>query len=242
MIFCTAITRDYLGRAAPLLASLRRLRSCRKFVVTVGFEIPDQPDQYRNVTLAPTGQKANQQGQVLDVLPDVGDETLVMADSDAVVQRDLADDELDLFNGLGPTDIAMGPNILQPQTAAEEYLRLSPKRSLAEVAAALGSRLDTVPICNAGFVAAKPPVWRLLRKHYERLDALTSGMWGNWRACQLLFCVVVDQLGLRIVDVGRQTHSHYHDGPHPLNSIRDRKVYYGERLVFFAHCIPGITG
>jgi len=245
VIFCSALTADYLAKAAPFLVSLRRLRADRKYVVSVGFSMPSAQGKYEAVSMAATGQPCNQQGQVLDVLPAVDEgEVLVMMDADALVQRDLLPAERTLLAGLTEWEIALGPNRLEPETGAEEFELLQARYPLPHVAGLLGTRLQNVPVYNCGFVAALPWVWRRLRRTYEELLGRAGECFGNWRACQLLLCMAIQQLELKVVELPRTIHAHQHFGRHPDDQVRDGRLFVKDQLAFYAHHIPelGLVG
>lgn len=240
IIFCTTVTPDYLWRAAPLLASLRRLLSCRKVVVSVGFDMPAS-DWYETVRLEPTGSVCNQQGQVLDVIPGLTNgDTLIMADADAVVQRNLSLEEIGWLSHLASDQVAAGPNRQADENGLQEIELLRPKLSPGETGRLLGSPLSDVPIHNCGFLAAKLPVWQQLRPSYEALAAKAADKFGNWRCCQLLLCTVIYQLGLRVQVISQEVHSHGHSGAWPGHEVREGRLYADGKLVFFAHHIAGV--
>ena len=130
VFFATALTEDYLPRAERLLDSLADLTSCLNYVVSVRFKLSNG-DGYTSRRLDHSS-NCCQQGQVLDVLPELTDgrDTLVMADADAVVQRNPTLSELEFLHGLGENEIVIGPNRLVPEFGDEEFVEGLPKKTL----------------------------------------------------------------------------------------------------------------
>ncbi len=239
-VFTTALTSDYLWRAAPLLASLHLLRSCRCWVATVNFANMPPGRGYRTVPLE-SARGCNQQGQVLDVVNVMEGEVLIQADADAVIQRDFSTDEKALLAELRPGLVALGPNGAGRETGEVEYHRLLPHCSIEDVNRRLGVRLDQVEVFNAGFIAAVPAVWRELRQYYEVMYAAGAHLFGNWRCCQLLLCCAIWNLGLSVIRLPRTLHAHWHFGRSQGDEIKDGKLYAGGELVAYAHHVPGVT-
>jgi hypothetical protein len=242
VIFTTAITKDYLWRAAPLLASLYRFGGdCR--VVTVGFHNMPAGRGYCTHAME-SNQACNQAGQVLDVLELDDGALLIQADADAVIQRDLDAAERELLGRLDSKSIAMGFNRVGPESGAEEYQLLSPHRSVEEVNQRLGVDLAQVAVYNAGFIAARVAVWRELRKWYDVMYAAGNHLFGNWRCCQLLLCCAIWHLGLHVIELPRTLHAHQHFGPHPDDQVVEGKLLVRGELAFYAHHVPelGLVG
>jgi hypothetical protein len=239
MIFCTAITEDYFERAKPLIDSFYALDTYfpehEHIVVTLNWTWEPELDDFSTIRMN-SKSICTQAGQVLDVLPDVADtETLVMCDADAVFQRDLTVDEHALLWNLCENQIAVGPNHLKPGSGLEELRDLGHLSHRFAITRIIETDLRSVPIYNCGFIAAKIPTWRALRRQYDKLVERTSHILTNWRAVQLQICIAIKQLNLHVVELPRTIHSHLHDQPHPLHLVQDGKLYYDGKLVFFAH-------
>ncbi len=237
IVIATAITLDYLKKAQPLLRSFRYLHSCKCWVVTVGFDLP-ATDYYQTARLEPTGKPALQQGQVLDALPPLDpDDILVMVDADGLFQRDFTKDELDWL--LGANDFLIGPNRLELELGEEEYRHLSPTYSIEEFEAVVPVR--NVPVYNCGFMAARVSTWKALRKEYDQLDRVVGGWFGNWRYCQLLFCCCLRSLGMHVKEASRILHCHGHSGLPSGSKVDNGVLSFQGETVLYAHYVEGLS-
>jgi hypothetical protein len=97
----TVITEDYLPRADGFLYSLRRLKDCRRWCFTLGWEAPPAlAASYFSVTFLPLPRHDSdsfgmcQSGRAAAALPEVGrNDTVIQVDADVVVQRNFTAQE-----------------------------------------------------------------------------------------------------------------------------------------------------
>ncbi len=97
-------------------------------------------------------------------------------------------------------------------------------------------------VYNWGLAAARVKTWKVLREWYGRVIGDKGNvLFGNPCYMQLLMCVGLHLLDIPVKLMGNHTHSHANFPLTPEHSIRDRRLYYREELVFFAHNVPGVT-
>lgn len=240
IIFVTSVTEDYLPQASRLLETLSLLKACEKVVMTVGFNMP-ATDHYRTAFIPHDGTICNQQGQMLDVLPDVGDDDIiVMADADACIQRDLSGDEIYFLQNLSSTEVGLGPNQFPGQTAETEWAHLKPRAMKDSIERTLGVQMADVPVFNGGFIAARVGVWKKIRPQFVKLWPLAPSLFEMWRCCQLLLCVTIKKLRLTVKVVPYSMHSHQHYPLTHLHSVIEGVLHHGNRVVFYAHHVEGM--
>jgi hypothetical protein len=207
----------------------------------------DKRDLPANVRRIPfRSDRFYQDGRFLDALPDLDrDDVVILADADAVIQRDWSHAERALLENLGDA-FAVGYNMKPGQTGLEELDILHFARPPAEVARALRLPLRILaetPMYNWGLVAAKVSTWRTLRMVYSAatryLNPQDLFVHPTWM--QYVLCVLLAHYQIPVVEFGYGTHSHTHFGFRPQHAHKFGKLYYGEELVFFAHNIPGLA-
>lgn len=248
-LFVTTATPTY--KKAWIFPSLSRLASCRPVVLLdlPEFDPRPLPANVERLPWQPGGLEY-QAGFFLDGLCpfDLKDDQLViLADADAVVQRDLNEEELATLARLDENTFAMGYNLRPGQTGAEEHELLRARQSLEETARALKAPPDVLRHCrvyNTGLVAGRVRAWRRLRHLYEcyyrcagevavQLFALHS-----WP--QYLICSVLYEHGFAVEEMGCDFHSHGHLGLQPGCTVEGGRLLHGGRPVFFAHAVPGL--
>jgi len=247
----TCITESYLGRAAPCL---RSLPSCGlpPFVVTYGWRAPEATrrdfpglDWFH----LPAGQPADcngcvQYGAWLDALPHHARDLLVMADSDAVFQRPLADDELQTLESLGDDEVALGPNADRKDTLLREAARL--RRGARDPSDQALDRLypgfARVRCYNCGFIAARASWWHRLRAAFVEAWPAFDRLFSHRARCQWLTCWLIHAMGSTVRRLPCSVHAHQHFGVPRGCRIDGRPptVLCGGRPVFFAHHFEGI--
>jgi hypothetical protein len=216
-------------------------------------ELPHKVDRLPYV-----GDRFYQDGKFLDALPllDAND-VAILADADAVIQRDLNDNERLMLDNLGD-GIAAGWNMKPGQMGKDELgiLRLagglSPDmgecfdRQLEHAAVMLrltSSDMLACPMYNWGLVAAKVSTWRRLRalyaQHTAGLDPQILFEHPTW--LQYALCCIVYKHGIPLVPMDYSLHSHQHFPMQPEHHVWERKLFYKNELVFFAHLVGGVT-
>ncbi len=187
-----------------------------------------------------------QDGSFLDFLPmqPPDDEVVVLADVDAVLQRDFRPGELEPGDGM-----AAGWNRGPGQRGDSEYEDLKPFATVAAADEMLGVRLADVPVYNWGLLSARAATWRRLREAYRAVHDGGYPLVGHHPAHQqLLACVAVHKAGIPITPLGYKTHSHGHFQHlpgraeiSPRHRIIDRTLYYSDRTVAYVHYVRGVT-
>ncbi len=243
MIFVTTCGKDY-GR--PWIFPSLGMLSCR---VACLLESGDDRPLPVNVERIPyAGDRYYQAGQFLDSLPLQDDsELLVMADADAIVQRDFDADELATFDRM--SGVALGYNMRPGQQGRHELELLQPKMPLAELGGRVrlsAKSLEDCPMYNTGLMVARVKVWRRLLAAYEGTVGAAMSRAGEMFFCyagasmQYFICCVLHEYGIPVTELGYVTHSHGHFGLTGDHTIHDRKLYYRGRLVFFPHFVGGV--
>ncbi len=187
-----------------------------------------------------------QDGSFLDCLPmqPPDDEVVVLADVDAVLQRDLRPSEVEPYGGF-----AIGWNRDERQRADVEYEDLKPFASVAAAGEVLGVNLADVRVFNCGLMAARPPAWRALRAAYREVHAAGYPLVGHHPAhIQILDCIALHREGIPVLPLGYATHSHGHfqhlsgrETITPQHTVVDRTLFYGGQKVAYVHYVRGVT-
>lgn len=244
------IPRPIFATSAPpsfdrpwIFPTLDRAKSCRVMALLDSRDGRSLPD---NTERRPFDHGyCPQDGSFLDGLPALSDsDVVILADADAVVQRDLTETELASFRGLGDA-VALGWNANPGQTGREEFNNLSPRVDLEAAAKILGTTpalLDAMPVYNCGFMAATLGTWRRIREAYtSEFRAKGPVIFADIHWGQLQFCLLLKMGGIRVKDLGYEIHSHGHYPLTAAHEIRDGKLYYDGQLVFFAHNVKGVS-
>ncbi len=244
MIFVTTCGKDY---TRPwIFPSLSRL-SCR---VVCLLDPADGRELPPNAERVPCGMdRFYQAGQFLEYVPGLADDDLLcVADADAVIQRDFSPEELAAFGEM--PGIALGYNMRPGQLGRHELELLHPKLPLSELGRQVNLSVKSLEDCrmyNTGLMIARVSFWRKLLGLYER----TVG--GAMSRCTELFfdypgasmqyfiCCVLHEFGLPVHEMGYETHSHGHFDLTAGHAIRERKLLYQDRPVFFAHFVSSIV-
>jgi hypothetical protein len=188
-----------------------------------------------------------QEGKFLDAMPDLRpNDVVILADADAIIQRDLSEGETEFFEAIGDA-IAIGYNIRPGQDGETELGLLRPKFPLDWTASAFRvsvHSLTKAKVYNWGLVAAKVSTWLRLRALY---DASTLGInpqdfFKNPTWLQYILCVLAHHHGISIVEIGYHLHSHQHFGFEQEHTIKDGKLRYKDREVFFVHNAMSFCG
>ncbi len=241
MILVTSCGHDY--KRPWIFPTLERL-SCRVMCL---LHPDDNRILQRNAEKVPyLGGRYYQHGSFLESISGIADdEVVILADADAVIQRDLSSSERAVFNGLGD-EMAAGWNMRPGQNGEQEFHSIRCRCSLdgaARVLSLPATSLREAPVFNWGLVASRAGTWRRLAFLYQK----AIGDWGprlfdNLCYMQYLLCVVCHHHGIKILPLGYDLHSHAHFPPlSNEHTVRDRRLYYRQELVFFAHYVPGVT-
>ena len=195
-----------------------------------------------------TGDRYYQAGQFLPDVPGLAeDDLLIMADADAVVQRDWEPEELELMRGA--KGVCLGYNMRQGQQGRHELEILQPKLPLSEVGRQVKmspKTLEDCPMYNTGLMSARVSVWRNVLRLYEEHAGGVMARCHDIFFCypsasmQYFICCVLSECGVPVTEFGYVTHSHGHFGLPEGSRIEANRLYYRDRLVFFAH-FSGIT-
>lgn len=249
-LFVTTCTPTY--KKAWIFDSLARLASCR---VVALLDLPpfDPRPLPANVERLPwqPGGLEYQAGYFLDGLHpcDLHDEgVVILADADAVVQRDFDESELATLARLDENTFAMGYNLRPGQTGAEEHELLRPRQPLEETAAKLKAPADVLRHCrvyNTGLVAGRVCAWRRLRHLYECYyrcaGEVAPGLFALHSWPQYLICSLLYEQGFAVEELPYSVHSHGHLGLQPGCTVEGGRLLRGGRPVFFAHAVPGLA-
>ena len=239
-VFVTTCHPTY--QRAWIFPTLARLGSCRVVCLLDPADTRELPPNCERHPF--TGDRCYQDGRFLDAMPGAPDDAVViLADADALVQRDFDAGELATFDRL-KDGFALGYNKRPGQTGVEEYALLRPRQEISEAARVLGVSAATLRgawVYNFGLAAARAGTWRQLRTLY----ATTVGDHGvdlfDYMAwMQYLICVTLHHRGIPVEELGYATHAHGHFGLPDGCRVQGGKLYYRDRLVFFAH-FCGIT-
>jgi hypothetical protein len=231
MIFVTTAPPEW--RKAYIFDSLAKL-SCRTVALLEPSDRRKLPSNVERVPYIADGW--NQDGRFLNALDVPSDAVVVLADADAVVQRDPLPCELDPGDG-----VAMGWNWYPGQTCAEEYGACRPHRHYGD---SFGVDLQRVPMRNGGLIAARADTWHWLHAVWADVFRIGGPMIADHTFCQQLFvCIAIEKVHLPLRTLGYATHTHGL-GPKHLtddHTIRDGVLYHRGRIVFFAHHVKGVS-
>lgn len=192
-----------------------------------------------------TGDRYYQHGSFLADVPGVKDDDIViLADADAVVQRDLDAAELKTLHVLGD-GFALGYNAGKGQKGEYEFRLLQPKVSVNAAAEQTGMTvplLMKVPVYNTGLVAGRVESWHHLHffynQHFGPGVGETIFAYPAWM--QYFVCLTLAYNAIPVTELGYETHSHGHFGLSPWHAIADGRLTYMGQLVFFAHFVNGV--
>lgn len=237
MIFATSAPPRY-GKAW-IFSTLDIIKSCRVVALL-------QPEDDRELSVSVErrdylGDRFYQHGSFLDYLPElVDDDVLCMADADAVVQRDLSQEELATLDNLGDR-VALGWNMRQGQTAEEELTSLGWRVSIEGTGHLLGVDMSRSPMYNTGLMTARVKTWKRLRSLYDLIAWMGSAISDNLCYQQMVICTLLHRHGIKIVEMPYSWHSHNHFGLTPGHAIVDKKLLYKGQPVFYAHNVKSVT-
>lgn len=247
LIFTTTCNKDY--HRAWIFQSLSKLGGA----VAALLHPDDKRELPSNVWRMPfVSDRFYQQGTFIDAMAqeiqsdDWDNQVIMLADADAVIQRDLNDDERLMLDNLGD-GFAIGYNMHPRQTGAEEQaiLRLAVDKGYAANALRLTTKvLDECPMFNFGLVAGKVSTWRRLRKLYAHHTEACSNpqvLFVNPTWMQYVICAIIYAAGIPVVPMPYSMHSHQHFTMTPEHHVRQRVLYYRYAPVFFAHYVAGVT-
>jgi hypothetical protein len=184
-----------------------------------------------------------QAGQFLDAFNGTldRDDVVVLADADALVQRDFTEAERAMLLNIGDA-VAAGTNMGWEQIGQQEMDILRPKPSVERLAAAL--RVPEIVLCytpmyNWGLVAAKVSTWNLLRKLYAATTRYTNpqSLFVHPTWMQFILNVLLTYYQVPVVEMGYGLHSHGHFGIQDEHRKKDGKLHYKGEVVFYSHFI-----
>lgn len=239
LIFVSTCHKEY-GKAF-IFPTLSRL-TCRTVAL---LEPDDKRELPANVERLPyVSSRFYQHGTFLDALPCHSDDVVVLADADAVVQRDWSESERAMLDTLGDR-LAVGFNMYPQQTGAEELdiLRLTVPLEVAARALRLTPEdMTACPMYNWGLVAARVSTWRRLQDYYQAMtlgfDPQTLFVHPTWM--QYVLCCALHKHGMPVVELGYQTHSHGHFTLTADHNVWKGKLRYKDEDVFLAHLVRGV--
>lgn len=244
ILFFTSCGADYpKAWIFPTLGMLSSQTVCLLHP-TDGRPLPLSTDRVRF-----TGDRFYQDGRFLDSVPPLPpDRIVILADADAVLQRDFSDSELKLLDSLDDNSILAGPNMNMAtnQLGAAELELLKPIAPLEKIAASLKVDVADLLECrmrNWGLVAARVSAWRTLQDHYAEAvgDANPQDWFTHPTWMQYLLCVMVHRHKMTLVDMPYTMHSHAHFGLTTWHGIKNRVLFYKGERVLYAHYCQGVT-
>lgn len=240
LTFVTTCHPEYAK--AFVFPTLSRL-TCRVVVLLDPSDKRELPQNVERYDFA--SDRFYQQGKFLDAFPHDKDDIVILADADAVVQRDFNDAEQLAFDNLGGCLMA-GPNMYPGQGGAEELdiLKLIvPVEEAVQKLRVTAEVLMGLRMYNWGLVAGKASTWKRLQGYYEAMtfgfDPQTLFLHPTW--LQYLLCAAVHRWAMPVVEMPYTVHSHQHFSVRPEHNIRKGQLYYGNELVMFAHWFRGVT-
>jgi hypothetical protein len=236
----TVITEDYLPRADGFLYSLRRLKDCRRWCFTLGWEAPPAlAASYFSVTFLPLPRHDSdsfgmcQSGRAAAALPEVGrNDTVIQVDADVVVQRNFTAQERGRLAAYDNGILGAAPNAGPGDNLWDESARIH----LVGWTEGGEPALRALPCYNGGVLAARPRAWRRLRLAYEKRAAAFYTQSGHRSRCQWLLNWCFREAGLAVDVLPGSFHSHGHFG-RPAGVTLDAAgvAHWGGLPVLFRH-------
>ena len=226
--FVQLVTRNYIKKGFPSLASAAHLHSAEKHLVCYKFEPTDFLRQrlphFDLVHLPATPFESFnmvQGGQFLDAFPPMAnDEIVILADADVMIQRDFTQEELARFAKYDFGTMGLGPNARPTDNLWEEAQRIGMEPH---------STYSAMACYNCGVIVGRVAAWRRLRQDFERdaLDWYAKSQ--NRSRIQWALCHSLHRLNVKIDTLPHTIHTHGHfELP---KGVEDGK-YNGETIVF----------
>lgn len=248
LILATGSDINYLSKMRPYLKSIEEKSNFDKNVLVFvgdgdGLSIPFKSVEIATLPIsdiqALNVNKCVQHGDFMNsnyfdsITED--DDVIFYTDGDIILQRNMADDELEQFKNFKDGDVYVGYNESPTDTLLNESQRLG--STGISVEGVSDKPWDKIKVFNTGVLAMNKRTWSKLLKDYVELYPSVEPMFSHYAKQQWLISFLIGtREDYNIIEMPYHIHNHLHY-PSPVGTTQDRNgdVHFEGKKVLFKH-------
>lgn len=181
--------------------------------------------------------KTVQHGEFLNhkFFDSLNDEDIIcFTDGDILMQRPLNSSEILLFKNIKDDEILLQINGYLGEPLSEEYKKLSPVISYANLCTQVGGVPDNYSVFNMGVIIANKKTWASFKQKYLELFKINDSAFKNTARIQWLESFITNKYFKPII-MPPTIHTHFHGGPVENSSFKDDVLYIKDEICLFPH-------
>jgi hypothetical protein len=163
------------------------------------------------------------------------DDVIFYTDGDMYLQRNITDEEREMYSNFKDGDVYIGYNASPTDTLYDEAPRLGYNGTMHPEFFDVDWR--KVKVYNTGLIAMNKKTWQKLANDYIPLYPLVDKMFRHYAKQQWLISFIVNTKSeYNVIEMPYDIHNHTHY-PSPIGTKQDGNgnVYFEDKLVLFKH-------
>jgi hypothetical protein len=162
------------------------------------------------------------------------DDVIFYTDGDMFLQRNITDEEREMYLNFKDCDVYIGYNASPTDTLHDEAKRLNYTGTMFDE---FNVDWKSIKIYNTGLIAMNKKTWQKLANDYIPLYTLVDKMFNHYAKQQWLISFLINtKPEYNVIEMPYDIHNHTHY-PSPIGTKQDSNgnVYFEDKLVLFKH-------
>jgi hypothetical protein len=160
-------------------------------------------------------------------------DVIFFTDGDMILQRELTENEQNVYRSLNNGDVYVGYNASPDDTLYDESFRLGKSNIMFPE---FDFDWKNIKVYNTGVLGMNKETWLRLINDYQQLFPKVDQMFNHYAKQQWLISFIIGTMNYNIIEMPYEIHNHRHY-PSPIGTTQDLEgnVFYNNKKVLFKH-------